>query len=224
MYIAHVLTMKPKTLSPDPRPAPPVAAGSLTANAVSSPPRFPQAQGESDRAYEAFRVYLELGPGRRYAAVVRKVGASLRTVKRWATDFDWRGRIQTYAAASAEEFAETEQAVQREELLDATARAKVLRERQYALAEAILDAAERYLEHLDGDDLDQMRFADACKALEVAGRLGQQAERRATDDPAGAAHTLRDQLATLLEQVYREAPVNGAAVATAAPTPPPVQS
>ena len=176
-------------------------------------PRFPQAKGESDRAFEAFRAYLELGPRRRYAAVVRKVGASLRTVKRWASDFDWRGRIQTYAADAAEQFAETEQAAQREELLDATARAKVFRDRQYALAEGLLDAAERYLERVEGDDLDQMRFADACKALEIASRIGQPAERRATDDASAPARSLRDQLAALLEQVYREAPSpNGATV------------
>ena len=38
---------QPSTLNP--QPAPP------------APPRFPQAAGESDRAFEAFRAYLELG-------------------------------------------------------------------------------------------------------------------------------------------------------------------
>ncbi|MEI7808113.1 MAG: hypothetical protein WCJ07_06475 [Verrucomicrobiota bacterium] len=38
---------------------------------------FTPARGESERAFEAFRAYLELGPGRRYAAAGRKVGAAL---------------------------------------------------------------------------------------------------------------------------------------------------
>jgi hypothetical protein len=167
---------------------------------------------------------LELGPKRRYAAVGRKVGASLRTVKRWAMDFDWRGRLKTYAARCAEHYTETEATVQREALLDAAARAKAFRDRQYALAEAILDAAERYLERVDPDDLDQMNFADACKALDVASRLGPPAAGRETDDPSAPARRLRDQLAALLDQAYGEAPArHGASDPPHAATPPPAQ-
>ena len=187
---------------------------------LNSQPLFPQAKGESDRAFEAFRAYLELGPQRRYAAVGRKVGASLRTVKRWASDFDWRGRIKTYSAQLAEQYAETESAVQREELLDAAARAKAFRDRQYALAEALLDAAERYLENMDADDLDQMSFADACKALEVASRLGGQAAGDATDSAPAPGRALRDQLATLLDQAYRETPPQNGTAAQPRPAAP----
>ena len=183
---------------------------------------FPQAKGESDRAFEAFCAYLELGPKRRYTAVGKIVGASLRTVKRWATDFDWRGRIKTYAAQGAEQYVETENTVQREDLLDAAARAKAFRDRQYALAEAILDAAERHLERVDDDDLDQMSFADACKALAVASRLGGEAAGREIGDSAAPARGLRDQLAALLEQAYSETPSGsgaGGQPQSAKPTP-----
>jgi hypothetical protein len=205
-------TLAESPVTAQPPPPTPVAG--------PAPPRFPQAQGESDRACEAFRAYLELGPGRRYAAVARKVGASLRTIKRWAADFDWPGRIKTYAAGAAEEFAETEQAVHREELLDANTRVRALRERQYTLAQGLLDAAERYLDNLEEGDLDRMSFADACKAVEVASRLGQQAERGVTEDPAGTSRNLRDQLATLLEQVFHENPVNGTGDPSQPATPP----
>lgn len=183
---------------------------------------FPQAQGESERAFEAFRVYLELGPQRRYAAVARKVGSSLRTIKRWAVDFDWRGRIKTCAAHSAGQYLQTENAVQREQFLDAAARAKAFRDRQYDLAEAILDAAERYLEQADTDDLDLMSFADTCKALEVASRIGQQTARD-PDTPDAGAKALRDQLTALLDQAYGDAQkCNSAPVQTQAATPAPV--
>lgn len=165
---------------------------------------FPQAKGESNRAFEAFCAYLELGPKRRYAAAGRKVGAGLSTVKRWANDFDWRHRIKLCAAQRAEQYTETQNTVFREELLDAAARAKAFRDRQYTLAEAMLDAAERYLEGLDEDDLDQMNFADACKALEIASRLGQQAARGDTGDASAPARTLRDQLTALLDQACGE--------------------
>ena len=128
---------------------------------AAAAPRFSPVEGESDRAFEAFCAYFELGPRRRFAAAARKVGASQRTVKRWASDFDWRGRIQARAARSAEQFVQAESALHRADLLDAAARAKSFRDRQFALAESFLDVAERYLERMDEDNLDQLSFADA---------------------------------------------------------------
>ena len=163
---------------------------------------FTPARGESDRAFEAFRAYLELGPRRRYAAAGRKVGVTLRTIQRWASDFDWRGRIKAHTARSAEQFVQVETTVQREVLLDAVARAQTFRDRQYALAESILDVAERCLEQVEEDDLESIRFADVCKALDFASRLAQHArETPATDAPDQG---LRDQLAALLDRVCAE--------------------
>jgi len=53
-------------------------------------------------------------------------------------------------------------------------------------------------------NLDLMSFADACKALEAASRLGQQAAARETNDPAASSRGLRDQLEALLDQAYGE--------------------
>ena len=86
--------------------------------------------------------------------------------------------------------------------------------------ETILDAAGRYLERVEDDDLDLMSFADACKALEVASRIGQQAASSETDDPTASTRTLRDQLATLLDQAYSEAPSQAGAADQPKPAPP----
>jgi hypothetical protein len=170
--------------------------------------QVPQAEGESDRAFEAFRAYLQLGPQRRLAPVARAVGSSLRTVKRWAKDFDWRGRIKTFAAARVARYAVAEDTLCRESLLDAATRAKAFRERQYALAEAILRVAERCLERLEDLDLDHITFANACKALEVASRISQQVNTRENDDASAPARALEAQLATLLDQACAEASPN----------------
>jgi hypothetical protein len=196
------------------------STAATAANPQPTSPLFPQAKGESDRAFEAFRVYLELGPKRRYAAVARKVASSYRTVQRWADDFDWRGRISSCAAHSARQFVQIESAVQREEFLDAAARAKAFRDRQYDLAEAMLDTAERYLERVDTDDLDLMSFGDACKALEVASRIGQQAASGVADDPADSSGGLRDQIEALLDQVYGETPSQTGAASQPKPATP----
>lgn len=165
---------------------------------------FPQAKGESDRAFEAFRAYLELGPKRRFSAAARKVGVCYRTVSRWARDFDWRGRIKACSAHLAGQYVQTERDLQREQLLDSAERAQSFRERQYALAEALLDAAERRLEAMDADDPDQMTFAEACKALELASRLAA-ASGNTADTAAAPGRSLEDQITTLLDQACSEA-------------------
>jgi len=116
------------------QPTPTVCADPQPPSAAA--PGFSPVAGESDRAFEAFRAYLELGSRRRYAAVARKIGVSLRTVKRWAGDFAWPGRIKIHSASCANQSARTEAAVQCEEILDAAARARAFRERQFVLAEA----------------------------------------------------------------------------------------
>lgn len=182
------------------------AAPELVADAPPDAPLGP-APGESDRAWEAFRVYLELGPQRRYIAVSRKVGASLRTIRRWASQFDWRGRIHASTGRQIEQYEEAQSVLKCEEALDATARAQALRDRQYAVAEAMLDAAERYLARVGDDDPDQMSFSDACKALAVAARVAQPAAGPHANDPSAPVRSLRDQLAVLLDQAYSQPPV-----------------
>ncbi len=177
-----------------PRPASAVAA--------DPPPAFAPVAGESGRAFEAFRAYFELGPRRRYAAAARKVGVAQGTLKRWAGEFDWRGRILSLAARAVEQSANAENALQRADLLDAAARTKRFRDRQFALAEAILQVAERYLERMDEDHLDQLSFADACKAFAFASQLGKYAP--ATDASAAPDQSLRDQLTALLDQACGE--------------------
>jgi hypothetical protein len=189
------------TSTADDAGVPPATPPSLQPSAPSLPTSFSPAKGESDRAFEAFRAYLELGPRRRFTAVSRKVGASLRTIQRWANDFDWRGRIKNHAARSAERSAQAESDLHHAELLDASARAKAFHERQFALAEAILDVAERYLERVEDEDLERLSLTDACRALDFASRIARHARET---DAAAPDHSLRDQLATLLDQACGE--------------------
>ena len=150
----------------------PTAAMDTTTTTITVAP----VPGESDRAFEAFQMYLELGPRLRYLAVARKTGLNFRTIHRWANQFSWSDRAKTHTARLAGQTAQMEEEVQRAELQDATSRAKQFRDRQYALADAILEVAERYLEEVADEDLHLMRFTDACKAMDFASRIMAQAQ------------------------------------------------
>ena len=162
--------------------------------------------GESDRAFEAFQLYLKLGPRRRYLEVARKTGLNFRTIHRWANQFSWSNRVQTHTARLVGQTAQMEEEIQRAEMLDAAGRAKVFRDRQYALADAILEVAERYLEEVADADLHQMRFTDACKALDFASRIMAQAQAA---DAGAPEQGLRDQLTALLDQACAKFSANG---------------
>jgi hypothetical protein len=183
---------------PDALPAPLQPAPSSVQPTTVLP--FTPAPGESTRAFEAFCAYFELGPRRRYSAAARKVGVSVRTIERWSSQFDWRERITASAAQGAEQFMNIQEA----ERGETAARTQSLRERQIVLAESIVNLTERYFERLDDMDLEHIRLPDVCRALVVASRLVNQSP--ASDPAAQADHSLRDQLASLLDQAFRETP------------------
>lgn len=66
---------------------------------------------ESAPAFEAFRVFLELGPGRTVAEAIRQLGKRKSLIWRWATRHDWRRRAW---ACDVQRDREDEEAVRRE--------------------------------------------------------------------------------------------------------------
>lgn len=194
-------------------PPPPETASACPAapSGIGAPALAP-APDESPRAFEAFCAYLELGPHRRYSAVARQVGVSVRTIERWAVQFDWRERLTARAAQGADLFVQVRNAGLRETAVQEQS----LRERQLVLAESIVSLTERYFERLDDMDLERVRLPEVCRALELASRLVGPPRDSAPAAPADAG--LRDQLATLLAQAFRETPT---ASTPGSPPPPP---
>ncbi|HEX2864221.1 MAG TPA: hypothetical protein VHN99_06610, partial [Deinococcales bacterium] len=105
-------------------------------------------QGESPRAYAAFRAYLELGPGRSLDAAYRAAkgpqkGRTAGRWKAWAAGWSWASRAQ----ALDEHLARVE--VERLEGERAAAavrwheREEKLREREFELANRLLDQVEQ---------------------------------------------------------------------------------
>jgi hypothetical protein len=125
----------------------------------------------------------------------------VRTIERWASQFDWRERLTTHAAQATGPFVQAQAAAR----LETAGCEQSLRERQLVLATAILNLTERYFDRLDDMDLERVRLPDVCRALEFASRLIGHSRDSA---PAAATtdHGLRDQLAALLDQAFRDTP------------------
>jgi hypothetical protein len=52
--------------------------------------------GESDKAFEAFTVYRDMGANRSHDAVAQKLSKSSTIISRWASQHGWRERVSAY--------------------------------------------------------------------------------------------------------------------------------
>jgi len=59
---------------------------------------FEQQPREHNRAFAAFKTYLELGAQRSLATVAEQHGKSKTMIERWSRRFDWPARVQAHAA------------------------------------------------------------------------------------------------------------------------------
>lgn len=66
------------------------------------PLMFEQQPRESNKAFAAFKTYLDMGPERSVEAVARKLTKSSRLLKRWSAKFDWQARVKNHAEHLAE--------------------------------------------------------------------------------------------------------------------------
>lgn len=57
-----------------------------------------QQQGESAKAFEAFKVYLEMGPDRSQQAVANQLSKSRQLIARWSATHGWVERVAAYNA------------------------------------------------------------------------------------------------------------------------------
>lgn len=52
--------------------------------------------GETDKAFQAFAVYRDMGAGRTHEAVATKLAKSTTIISRWASQNNWRERVSAY--------------------------------------------------------------------------------------------------------------------------------
>ncbi len=104
-------------------------------------------ENESDKAYYAFSVYRDLGPGRSLRAVAEAVYGprwehGKRTVEGWSSRFDWVSRVR---ALDARDEMLRREAVERHE----ETRAVEFAERQMRIRGRLLDAAEQLVDQAE---------------------------------------------------------------------------
>jgi hypothetical protein len=92
--------------------------------------------GESEKAYEAFSLYRDMGPSRSLAKVGQALGKSTALMERWSSQHDWQDRVESLRVR--------DEMIRREAVEEALrSEAEGLARRRAALEEKLLEARER---------------------------------------------------------------------------------
>lgn len=175
--------------------------------------------GESAQAFDAFRIYRDLGPdGRSTAKVAQACGKNVSLINRWSSRNLWQARVAAYdaeqdrirTAAAARAVAEEAERWERQRQRQ--------REDEIAVRDKLFDRVNRILawpiqetRTEDGKTIikpAKWRLRDAAEMAEAASKIGRRATGMDTEQIAAAAGTPPE----LIEMVERLGPDALAAV------------
>ena len=118
--------------------------------------------GETEKAYEAFVAYRDLGAQRSVSAVSEKLSKSRQLISRWKAAYSWDERVLEY-----------DNELQREAKRTASAELRKMNARQVKIAMQLQEAALQALARQNPSDMapkDIIAYIKAATAIERAGR------------------------------------------------------
>lgn len=111
-------------------------------------------KGESEKAYEAFVAYRDMGEKRTLIAVAEKLGKSDTLIRRWKDRWEWKERVRAY-----------------DNDLEKEARAKAIKDRKDMTARHIgiaMQLQKKALEALQGLSVEDMTPKDIKEYIKIA--------------------------------------------------------
>jgi hypothetical protein len=165
---------------------------------------FEQQPKESNKAFAAFSVYLNLGPERSLAAVARQLAKSEQLLKRWSARYDWPARVQAHAAHLATVEREAQEVMTRTRAAEWIQRREDHRQEEWDLRGELIVAGRAVLTRFK-DGAKGATLGDVARALELASKLGRLATGMATDKTEITGEDggpIQVELSAALEKIY----------------------
>ena len=145
------------------------------------PLMFEQLPRETNKAFAAFKAYLDMGSERSLALVAANLGKSKVMMERWSRKYDWSGRVSAHAGHVAAVERAAQEATVRAEAAEWAERRKALKQREWAIHDKCIAAAERGLAAFMEREKVYANLADIARILEVASKLGRMSSGLATE-------------------------------------------
>jgi hypothetical protein len=170
------------------------------------PLAFEQQEGESDKAFAAFSLYLGLGSERSIAEVSRRLHKSLPMLNNWSYKWHWTRRIEAHALHVAKVEREATEAMTTISAARWHKRREQHKEDEWAVRCELLEAGRKVLKRFI-DEGKGATLGDVARALELASKLGRLSSGLATDsvEHSGEVNVnFRAEVAAAVRKVYGE--------------------
>ena len=133
---------------------------------------FEQQPKESNKAYAAFKTYLELGAERSLATAADKLGKSKRMMEKWSRKFDWPSRVQSHTAHLADIERKSAEAVAVQNGVDWAARQEQHREDEWQTRSELIALAREAIERWKKNPARCGTLEGIARLLDLASKLG----------------------------------------------------
>lgn len=169
---------------------------------------FEQQPKESNKAFAAFKTYLELGAERSLATAADKVGKSKTMIERWSRKFDWPARVQAHAAHLADIERKTAEALAVQAGTDWAARQEQHREDEWQTRSELIALAREAIDRWKKNPARCGTLEGIARLLDLASKLGRVSSGLSlepVDKPVEEDAAFMIQIEVALDKIYGQA-------------------
>jgi len=166
---------------------------------------FEQQPRETAKAFEAFKLYLELGPARSLAAVSRKLGKSEGLIERWSRHHHWGERVDEHGKHISALTRKAEVQVVNEFALEHAKRRASQEESEWQIRCELLALAREKIQQWREQPRRLGTLEGIARLLELASKLGRLSCGMATDrteKTVEETRTLSIEFKAAIEKIY----------------------
>lgn len=142
---------------------------------------FEQQPRESNKAFAAFKTYLELGAQRSLADVAEQHGKSKTMIERWSRRFDWPARVQAYSAHFAMVEREAIESLAMEKAVDWSKVHEAVKVAEWQRHKKLIALADEMLARWEKNKAKCGTLEGIARVLELATKLGRLAAGMPTE-------------------------------------------
>ena len=133
---------------------------------------FEQQPRETAKAFEAFSLYLSMGPKRSLTAVAKKLHKCDTVIKRWAAKFDWTERVRAHSAHMGVAEREAAEALARAKGVDWVKRQEEHRAEEWQIRGELVELARLAIARFKANEQRCGSLEGIARLLDLASRLG----------------------------------------------------
>lgn len=168
---------------------------------------FERLPRESEKAYAAFRAYLDMGPERSLATVASKLGKSKVMMEKWSRKFAWCDRVAAHASHLAEIERQAIESQVWEKGIEWEKVWEVQRVAEWKARNRLVKLAEQVIARWEQNERKLGTLEGIARLLELASKLGRLASGMEGSGEHGAGNTesaVRVEVTLALEKIYGE--------------------